>query len=115
MPGFLATAATSIAESAGTGLLGAISGLFGGRSKRKEAKAQREHEEKMARQSFEATKYLSDMDRKRQLEDRRYKEDGIRGYAKFYKGNKTIEAPTMTDPNTVKPVDPYANNTTVRR
>lgn len=114
MPGFLAAAGASIADSAGQGLLGAISGLFGGRSKRKEAQAQREHDEKMARQSFEATKYLSDMDRKRQLEDRRYKEDGIRGYAGFYKGNKTIAAPTMTDPNTVKPKDPYAT-TTVRR
>lgn len=112
MPGFLAGVATSIAGSAGQGLLGAISGLFGGRSKRKEAKAQREHEERQNRLSFESTKYLSDMERKRQLEDRRYKEDGIRGYGKFYRGSKTIAAPTMTDPNTVKPVDPYA---TVRR
>lgn len=115
MPLPFAAASAFLSSGTGAAILGGIKSLFGGRSKRKAEKAQQESNERMNRENNQTAIYRDQMARKNELEDRRYKEEGIRGYGKFYKGNKTIAAPTMTDPNTVKPVDPYANNTTVRR
>lgn len=117
MPGFVAAASTFLKSELGKTILGGISSLFGGRSKRKAEKAQQESTERMNRENNQTAIYRDQLARKNELEDRRYKEEGIGAYRGFYKGNKTIAAPTMTDPNTVKPKDPYATTTTttVRR
>lgn len=81
-----------------------ISGFFGSRSAKKQAKAQ----EKAQRLSDQYQGYMQDKNRKFTLEDRRYKEEGIRGYGQFYKGNRQLAAPVMTDPNSVVLRDPYA-------
>ncbi len=117
MPAFLAAAGAFASSSLGGTILGGIKSLFGGRSKRKEEKAKAEHEARMNKENNQTAIYRDQLARKNELEDRRYKEEGIGAYRGFYKGNKTIAAPTMTDPNTVKPKDPYATTTTttVRR
>lgn len=115
LPAAVTAVSGFLSSGLGQTILGGIKGLFGGRSKRKAEKAQQESTERMNRENNQVAIYRDQLARKNDLEDRRYKEDGIRGYAGFYKGNRTISAPTMTDPNTVKPVNPYANTTTVRR
>lgn len=89
----------SIAATIGGSL---ISGFFGSRSAKKDRKAQ----EKAQRLNDQYQGYMQDKARKFQLEDRRYKEDAVRGYGGFYKG-APMAAPVMTDPNSVVLRDPY--------
>ena len=114
LPAALAGVDAFLGTSLGSTILGGIKGLFGGRSKRKAEKAQQESTERMNRENNQTAIYRDQLARKNELEDRRYKEEGIRGYGGFYKGNKTIAKPTMTDPNTVKPVNPYATTSTTQ-
>lgn len=79
----------------------ALSGLFGGRSARKEAKANREADQ----YQFAAERYFYDRKRQDELEGRRYKEDAVAMYRPYTK-RPDAPLPVMTDPNTIKPVLP---------
>ncbi len=81
-----------------------ISGFFGSRSAKKNAKAQ----EKAQRLSDQYQGYMQAQRRKYQLEDRSYKEDAVGAYRGFYGGTRQIAAPVLSDPNSVVLRDPYA-------
>lgn len=75
-----------------------LSGLFGARSARKQQKRQNKFE-------FQKEKYFEEMERKRQLEDRRYAEEAIGGYRGYTPG-RPLMAPSYTDPSTINPKIP---------
>lgn len=88
-------------SSGGQSVLSGISSLFGGRSQRKGDK-------ESAQRGFQALQYMNQMDRRNQLEDRRYKEESIGAYRQFAPENLQGNSPAYTDPSTVQVVDPYA-------
>ena len=79
--------------------IAAVGSFFSSKDKSKKDK-------EAQKRSFYIDKYLKEMDRKYQLEDRRYSEEAIGSYRKFSKPG--LMSPAYTDPNTVKPVDPFA-------
>ena len=81
-----------------------ISGFFGSKSEKKQMKAQ----EKMNQQNNQFQAYRDDVNYKRQLDARLYKEKAWDTYRPMYAGAQQFAAPVMTDPNSVKPIDPYA-------
>jgi len=88
--------------SAGLQIGGAlISGLFGSRQAKNDAKAQR----RMARYQFDQDKYFKDVDRQDELKRQRYKEDAIAGYRRYSPIQGTT-APIMTDPGSINPTLP---------
>lgn len=81
-----------------------ISGFFGSQSEKKKIKAQ----EKMNMQNNQFQAYRDDVNYKRQLAERLYKEQAWDTYSPGYKGTQTYARPVMTDPNSVVLNDPYA-------
>lgn len=80
-----------------------ISGFFGGRSARQQAK----DDAKRQKLSDLFQGYRDDMARKRELEDRLYQEKAVNQYGKFYGGDREFAQRVFTDPNSVNPVNPY--------
>ena len=79
--------------------IAAVGSFFSGKSKNKK-------DAQLQKNQFYIDKYLAELQRNYTLQDRRYSEEAIgayRGYAK-----PGLMSPQYTDPNTVKPVDPYA-------
>ena len=81
-----------------------ISGFFGSRKQKNEAKAA----EKRQKLSDLYQGYQNDLTYQRELTAQRRSEEAIAGYRGFYKGDRQFTPPVMTDPNSVRPVDPYA-------
>ena len=68
----------------------------------------RQHEKAAAKETkaqFRSDQYFSDLERHRQLEDRRYKEEAISPYRQY--GAPGLMSPAYTDPGPM-PEDPYA-------
>lgn len=80
-----------------------ISGFFGAKSAKSQAKAQA----KQQRLSDLFQGYRDDVNRKRQLEDRLSAEKAFNQYGAFSKSKETFAPRVFTDPSTVNPVNPY--------
>lgn len=87
-------------SSGGQTILGGLSGLFGGRSERRE-------KERATKESFQQDQYFDNLKRQRDLEDRRYKEEAIGSYRQFSPAHLRGNSPAYTDPSSVNVVDPY--------
>lgn len=83
--------------------ISAISGWFGSRSAKKKAK-----KEAAARALAEQNQvYMLALQRKWELQDRRYKQDAFATFEQFAP-NSTFERGPLIDPESITPVDPYA-------
>lgn len=78
-----------------------IEGVFAG----KQASKNRKHERERDQYQFAAQRYFDDMKRKRDLEDRRYRQESIGNYRQF-STRQDLKPVMLTDPETVKPVLP---------
>lgn len=79
-----------------------ISGFFSSRSEAKKMKADAQAQ----REQNQTGIFRDQQQRKYALEDRKYKEEAVAPYAKFYKG-APIGRPVMTDPSSVVLNNPY--------
>mgnify|MGYP000888433864 CR=1 FL=1 len=91
-----AEAATGLFATLGGGI---ISGLFGSKKSKNEAKQNKE----LKQMDIDHERWMANYQRQNQLADRRYKEEGVGGYRKFYSGGQVngqeVKAPEYTQVN----------------
>ncbi len=78
-----------------------IEGVFASRA----AGKQRKHERERDQYQFASQRYFEEMQRKRQLEDRRYRQEAVGNYRQF-SSRQDLKPVMMTDPETIKPTLP---------
>lgn len=85
-----------------------VSGFFGS----KQQKNQNKQDKEMKQMEIEQEKWLANYQRQNQLADRKYKEDGVGNYRKFYGGGnvngQTVSGPESTSLSPQTTQDPQS-------